>query len=298
MKSSSEQASPHIALFIVNLIYGLNFVIAKDIMPLYILPSGFILLRVLGANLLFWSSHAFYPSQRIERADWWRFILGGFFGVATNQLLFFKGLNLTTPIQASIIMVSTPVMVLIIGAILANERLTWLKVLGIIIGASGAIYLITPHNNGGLDAFASTGLGNLLVALNATAYAIYMVIAKPLMKKYKPLFVIKWMFLFGMLFVIPFGWQDFLMIKWHTFPLDITLKTIYVVVGVTYITYLFNMYALRYLNASVVSIYIYFQPAVAAVYAILTGKDILTLSMIISCMLIFIGVFLVSRKSV
>lgn len=295
MKIESERLGPHMALFIVNLIYGLNFVIAKDVMPLYILPGGFILLRVLGANILFWSSHAFFPSQRIQKNHWWRFVLGGFFGVAANQLLFFKGLNLTTPIQASIIMVATPVIVLLIGALFAKERLTWLKSLGIIIGASGAVYLIAPHKIGS-ESFALTGFGNLLVALNAAAYAIYMIIAKPLMQIYKPLFVIKWMFLFGLIFVLPFGLSEFLLIQWDTFPPHIIFKTLYIVIGVTYITYLFNIYALRYLNASAVSIYIYFQPAVAAAHAILAGKDMLTATMLVSCLLICVGVFMVSRN--
>lgn len=285
----------HLALFTVNLIYGLNFVITKDVMPLYIQPGGFILLRVIGANLLFWGLHAFYDSTKIQREDWWRFIAGGLFGVAANQILFFKGLNLTTPINASIIMVATPVLVLLIGALAATERISTIKALGILLGASGAVLLILNRTTP--SSFATNpSLGNLFVLLNAASYAVYMVIAKPLMKKYQPLFVIKWVFLFGMGFVIPFGWQEFVSIQWHTFPPDIVWKTIYIVVGVTFITYLFNMFALKYLHASVVSIYIYVQPVIAALHAISLGKDQLTFMMIGSSMLIFGGVFLVSRN--
>ncbi len=295
MKHKKNIVWAHLALFAVNLIYGLNFVIAKDVMPLYIQPGGFILLRVIGANLLFWVLHAFYDSTKIERKHWWRFIAGGLFGVAANQILFFKGLNLTTPINASIIMVATPVLVLLIGALAATEQISTTKALGILLGASGAVLLIL--NRTIPSSFATNpSLGNLFVLLNAASYAVYMVIAKPLMKKYQPLFVIKWVFLFGMAFVFPFGWQEFASIQWHTFPPHIIWKTIYIVVGVTFITYLFNMFALKYLHASVVSIYIYVQPVIAALHAISLGKDQLTLIMIGSSILIFGGVFLVSRN--
>jgi drug/metabolite transporter (DMT)-like permease len=285
----------HWALFTVNLIYGLNFVIAKDVMPRYIEPVGFILLRVLGANALFWGIDAFSKSSSIKREDWWRFIAGGLFGVAANQILFFKGLNLTTPINASIIMVATPVMVLLIGALAATERITMIKALGILLGAGGAVLLIMNRTIPTSFA-ANPTLGNLFVLLNAASYAVYMVIAKPLMKKYQPLFVIKWVFLFGLLFVIPFGWQEFSAIQWKTFPPDVVWKTVYIVVGVTFVTYLFNMFALKHLHASVVSIYIYVQPVIAALHAISLGKDQLTLIMTGSSILIFTGVFLVSRN--
>ncbi|MCX7743407.1 MAG: DMT family transporter [Flavobacteriales bacterium] len=295
MKQKKYIVWAHLALFVVNLIYGLNFVIAKDVMPLYIKPGGFILLRVIGANILFWTLHAFYSSFKILREDWWRFVAGGFFGVAANQILFFKGLNLTTPINASIIMVATPIIVLLFGALAATERITMGKGLGIMLGATGAVLLILNRTIPSSFA-ANPPLGNLFVLLNAASYAIYMIIAKPLMKKYQPLFVIKWVFLFGLIFVIPFGWKEFASIQWHSFPPDVIWKTIYIVVGVTFVTYLFNMFALKHLHASIVSIYIYVQPVIAALHAISLGKDQLTFIMIGSSALIFGGVFLVSRN--
>ena len=286
----------HLALFTVNVIYGLNFVIAKDVMPQYIQPAGFIFIRVLGANILFWLIHTFYPSVSIDRKDWWRFIAGGFFGVAANQLLFFMGLNLSTPINASVIMVTTPIVVLMIGILLANEKLTWLKSIGIVLGAFGALRLIL-QDQFKFDFTSATSVGNLYVMMNAFSYAIYMIIAKPLMKKYPPLMVIKWMFFFGMIFVIPFGWNEFTAINWNSFPTDIILKTAYIILGVTFITYLFNIYALKHLNPSIVSIYIYVQPAIASMHAIIAGKDGLDWLLVNSCLLIFCGVFLVSRNS-
>lgn len=290
-----EGLRPYLALLIVNLVYGLNFVIAKDVMPAYIQPSGFILIRVLGATALFWLFHAFYKQEKIDRKDFPRLILGGVFGVAANQLMFFAGLNLSTPINASIIMTATPITVLIMGILFLKERLTPLKIFGVLIGAAGAITLIIFSRGSG-DFSSKTLLGNVFVMLNAFSYAIYLVIAKPLMTKYKPLTVIKWVFLFGLIFVIPFGTGELTQVEWQTFSFDIWWKVFFIIFFVTFITYLFNVYALKYVNSSVVSIYIYVQPVVASIHAVYAGKDQLTWLMVGCCLAIFSGVMMVSRK--
>lgn len=290
-----EGLRPYLALLIVNLVYGLNFVIAKDVMPAYIQPSGFILIRVLGANALFWLFHAFYKQEKIERKDFPRLILGGVFGVAANQLMFFAGLNLSTPINASIIMTATPIAVLMMGILFLKERLTPLKISGVLIGAAGAITLIVFSRGRG-DFSSKTLLGNVFVMLNAFSYAIYLVIAKPLMTKYKPLTVIKWVFLFGLIFVIPFGTGELIQVEWQTFSFNIWWKVFFIIFFVTFITYLFNIYALKHVNSSVVSIYIYVQPVVASIHAVYAGKDQLTWLMVACCLAIFSGVMMVSRK--
>jgi len=221
---------PYLALFTVNLAYGLNFVIAKDVMPEYIRPSGFILLRVAGTVLLFWLLHSFYPGEKIRREDLPRLIAGGLFGVAANQLLFFAGLNLSTPINASIVMTATPITVLLMGFIFLRERITVSKAAGVLIGAGGAVILIVFSRGGG-DFSSRTALGNLFVMLNAFSYAIFLIISKPLMKKYQPLTVIKWVFLFGLAFVIPFGTGELAAVKWNTFPPDILWKTVFILRG-------------------------------------------------------------------
>lgn len=290
-----EGLRPYLALLIVNVAYGLNFVIAKDVMPAYIGPSGFILLRVIGAVVLFWGFHAFYRQEKIDRKDFSRLIAGGLFGVAANQLLFFQGLNLSTPINASIIMTATPITVLMVGFLLLKERLTPLKITGVVTGAAGAVALILFSRGKG-DFSEHTLLGNLLVMLNAFSYAVFLVITKPLMVKYKPLTVIKWVFLFGLIFVMPFGTGELMDVQWQTFSLDIWWKVGFIIFFVTFITYLFNVYALKFVNSSVVSIYIYVQPVVASIHAVYAGKDQLTWLMVICCLAIFSGVMMVSRK--
>jgi drug/metabolite transporter (DMT)-like permease len=287
----------HLALFGANLIYGLNYTIAKDVMPTYIEPLGFILLRVSGAALLFWLLLLNRKWEKVAWKDLGRMAILALFGVAANQLLFFSGLNLTTPINAAIIMTSNPILVLLMSAIIIRERLTLLKILGIIIGASGAILLLTVQQEGQVALMDSNYmLGNLLIFLNATAYAIYLVLVKPIMNKYSPFTVIRWMFTFGLIYVTPIGWKQFNAIEWSEMPPAIIGATAYVVIGTTFLAYLLNIIAIKKVNPSTVSTYIYLQPLLAAIYAIAIGADSLNTTMIISAALIFTGVYFVAVR--
>jgi drug/metabolite transporter (DMT)-like permease len=290
----------HFALLGANIIYGANYLIAKGVMPNKIGPSAFIFVRVLGAILLFWLLKTTIKEQ-IEKKDYPRLLLCGLLGVATNQLLFFHGLNLTSPIDASIIITSIPVMVLIFSAIILKEKITSNKILGLIIGGIGAILLISYGNTSG---GTSSILGNLFIFLNACSYGLYLVIVKPLMKKYNSLTVISWVFLFGFLFVFPFGIGDIMATDFSSWSINTYLAVGFVVVFTTFLAYLFNIYALNYVSPSVNGSYVYLQPAVTfimvSIYAYVLGhseyaQDI-NLVKILSCLLIFSGVYLISKK--
>ena len=155
--------------FLASLIYGVSFTVAKEVMPVYIQPFGFILLRVLGATLLFWGVGIFLKKEKIEVKDYPRLLLAAIFGIALNQLSFFKGLSMTTPINASVIMVCSPIIVLIFSSFLLNEKATKKKLLGIFIGLFGAVILIIFGKDIGSASNAS--LGNLFVFVNASSYA-------------------------------------------------------------------------------------------------------------------------------
>lgn len=290
-----ENLRPHFALFIANLIYGINYSVAKDVMPGYIEPFGFILCRAIGAGLLFWLFHRIFYNEKIERKDFGRLIICGFFGVAANQMLFFKGLNITTPINAAIIMTTNPVLVLLMASVILKELISLTKITGIILGLAGAIILILFK--GDLKISSETLPGDLMVLANAACYGVYLVLVKPLMHKYKPLTVIKWVFLFGFIFILPFGFGEFRAIEWSEMPLKIWMEVAFVVIGTTFFAYFLNIYALKKVTASVVSIYIYFQPVLAAVVALLMGKDSLDIIKITAAFLIFTGVYLVSKKN-
>lgn len=284
----------HLAIFGANLIYGINYTIAKDIMPAYIKPFGFIFCRVLGALILFWLFQLFFEKEKIEKRDYLRLFICGLFGVASNQLMFFYGLNLTTPINAAIIMTCNPILVLIIASILIKEKITVTKIIGISLGLAGAVGLIL--NKASIQINDSNLIGDLFIFLNATSYAIYLVTVKPLMERYKPLTVIKWVFLFGAVIVIPFGWEEFGEINWEGFNASVWLSFLFVVIGTTFFAYLFNIYGLKRLNPSTVSTYIYSQPLIASFVALALQKDELNLIKIVATLLIFSGVYLVSLK--
>ena len=188
MKNKSLAA--HLALFCANLIYGINYSVAKDVMGQYVQPFGFILSRVIGATLLFWLAHSLFYSEKVDKKDLPKLFLLGLFGVAVNQLLFFKGLDLTTPINASIIMTSNPILVLIAANFLLKERLTLSKIFGILLGLTGALTLLFVKSDFSFG--SQTWKGDLMVFLNAASYGVYLVMVKPLMQKYKPITVIKW----------------------------------------------------------------------------------------------------------
>lgn len=280
------------ALFGANLIYGINYTVAKDVMPQHLQPSGFVVLRVIGASLLFWVLGSFYKNEIIERKDWFRLILCAVFGVAVNQLFFFEGLSRTTPINAGILMVVTPILVLVISNIILREKITFLKVAGIATGISGALFLLLAKEKGsfGNDTF----LGDAFIFFNAASYAVYLVIVKPLMFKYHPVTVMKWVFLLGFLMVLPFGFSEFASIGWNSIPTFIYYEIIYVIVFTTFLAYLLNTYGLHHMNPSVVSIYIYLQPLLAAFIAVILGKDAIDFTKVVSAVLIFTGVYLVS----
>ena len=285
----------HIALIIVNLIYALNYTIAKDVMPEYIQPSGFILLRVIGGSILFFLTYLFFVKERVKKKDFFRLMLCGLFGVAINQLFFFEGLNLTTPINAAIIMTISPVLVIITSAIIIKEKITVRKIIGIFLGLIGACILIL--NSGDISFKNDFFTGNILVLINATSYAIYLVLVKTLMKRYNPITVMFYVFIFGLIFVLPFGIDEIQKIDLTTFNEEVYLKIGFVVICTTFIAYMFNAFALKSLNPSVVSVYIYLQPLLASLIAIALNSDSLSLVKILSAIFIFSAVFLVSIPS-
>lgn len=287
----------NVALFgatIVSVIYGVTFTIAKDVMPEYIDAYGFILLRVSGAMLLFWLSWLFMPKEKIALKDFPRIIAAAFFGVAFNMLTFFKGLSLTSPISASVIMVTTPMIVLVLSAIIMKERMKKRMVTGIILGLIGTAFLILYGRSIGTATNAS--LGNILVFVNAVSYGFYLITVKKLMDKYNAFTFVKWIYLFGFLMVLPFGWSQFEAVNWSIVPTHIYWKIAFVVVISTFITYLLNLLTMKELKPTTVAVFIYLQPFFATVFAIGLGKDDLSLVKIVSAILIFVGVYMVTQK--
>ena len=297
MKNNIVKA--HLALLGANIIYGANYLIAKGVMPEKIGPSGFVFLRILGAGILFWIIKS-YIKESVDRKDYLRLIVCGLLGVATNQLLFFHGLSLTSPIDASIIITAIPIMVLIFSALILKEKITSNKIFGITIGAIGAILLVWygKQNEG-----TGSLLGNFLIFINACSYALYLVLVKPLMKKYNSITVISWVFLFGFIFMFPFGISDVLQTDFSAFTTSTYWAVAFVIIGTTFLAYLFNIYALNYVSPTISGSYVYIQPAVSFImvsfYAYVLGftkyaQDISAIK-IVSCLMVVSGVYLISK---
>jgi len=282
------------AATLVSILYGVTFTIAKDVMPEFIEPFGFILLRVGGSVLLFWLVSLFGPKEKIAKSDFPRIIAAAFFGVALNMLTFFKGLSYTSPIMGAVLMVTTPMIVLILSAIIMKERMLKRKVFGIILGLAGTVSLIL-YGKSMINA-PNEMLGNLLVFINAISYGFYLIIVKKLMDKYNAFTFVKWIYSFGFLMVLPFGWGEFDAVNWSLVPTDIYWKIGFVVVFSTFLTYLLNLVSMRELKPTTVAVFIYLQPLFATIFAISLGKDDLSWVKIGSAILIFVGVYLVTQK--
>ena len=279
-----------------TLIYGFNHTIAKNVMPTYIQPFGFIFLRVLGAAILFWMLSLFFKNQKIDRKDWPRILLCSFLGMVINMLAFFKGLELSTPINSSVLITVVPILVFSFSVIILKEKVSLIKMLGISAGFFGALILILYSPVSGYNA-PNIPLGNLLFVLNSSTYGLYLIFVKPLVEKYNIITLFRWLFLFGFIMNFPITVQEFSSVDWVNLPLkQAVLPMIYVVVGTTFFTYLLNAYALSTLKASTVSSFVYFQPIVGIVYALTTENDSLTIINVIGMLLIFTGVYLVTKK--
>lgn len=292
----SRNFKAHIAVLAANILYGANYSIAKIVMPKFIQPMGFIVIRVWVAALLFIITTQLFIREKIASSDRLRLFFCAVFGVTINQLLFFKGLALTSPIDSGLMMVTNPIFVLILSALFLSEVINAKRVFGIIFGLSGAVLLILfghQYSNTG----SSSLLGDLFILINSLSFAIYIVLVKPLMKKYHPLTIMQVVFCIGAILVLPFGWKQFSDIEWNTFSQSTWMATIFVVVGTTFLAYLFNTLALRELSAGTVSVYIYLQPLLAAGFAMLLGKDSPNSIHLIAAVLIFFGVYLTISKN-
>jgi len=275
-------------------IYGINHTVAKGVMPDYVGAFGFIFLRTGGAALLFWISSMFVKSEKIAKQDWKPLITAAILGASINMLSFFKGLELSTPINSSILVTITPIIVVIFSSILLKEKIYFTKVLGIAMGLVGAIGLVIYGKEVRMDA-PNIPLGNTLFIVNATAYGLYLIVIKKVMEKYQPITVLKWVFTIAFIVNLPITYSSFNQINWEM-PPSIIASVVFVILGTTYMTYLFNGFALTKLKASTVSSFVYVQPLIGIIVAILSGQDQLNFTKVAAGILVLSGVYFASKK--
>lgn len=286
----------HLALLLANFCFGANFSVVKTVTPAIIAPFGLNILRTFFSAILFWTLFFFKPGKLgFDKKELKRFLICSLTGVTVNQLLFIKGLSLTTSIHGALLMLVTPILITIIAAWLLKEGMTIFKTIGLISGISGATMLVLSKDSSGTG--SDVLQGDILIAINAMFYAFYMVMVKPLMHHYSPVHVIRWVFTFGFFMMLPFSWQDITHTNFSAFTTINWLSIVFIIVCGTFLPYLFNVYALSKLHASVAGAYMYTQPVFATIIAMLFLGEQFDWIKAFSGLLIFGGVYLSNLKS-
>ncbi|HWN87872.1 MAG TPA: EamA family transporter [Chitinophagaceae bacterium] len=289
------EAKAHIAVVSTNLFFAVNFSLVKYVSPALIKPYAVNILRVGVSLILFWLLWTMSDVKpHIKRKHWFRFFLCGLTGIAINQMFFIKGLTYTSAIHASLLILLTPILITVFAFTVLKEKITIIKALGLALGIGGAVLLILSKEQS--SSATDYLFGDLLIVINAISYTVYFIIVKPLMAEYPPLHVVRWVFTFGFLMILPFGWNEFVSIPWEQLEWSHYLSILFIVVPGTFLAYFFNIYGIQHLGAGTTGSYIYTQPVFAAVIAVIIFHEQLTPAKLLAGIMIFLGVFLVSFK--
>jgi len=289
----TERQKAHISLFIATLLFGGNYWVSKILVDI-LNPNQLVFFRTIGAAFLFALVYFLSARPKLNTKELLRLFIAGIFGIALNQILFFSGLQYTTPVDTAIIHVSNPIIVLVLSLIFLHSKLSWWKIAGIIIGAIGASILVLYQKD--LVFNPQSIKGNLMILGNTTAYAIFLVIMKPILKKYDTITTMFWVYLFASLMIIPYTFTDIQSIDWSQLWGWPILALFYIIVLVTFGAYFLIIYSLGRLSAPLVSFYIYLQPLIAVIIATIIGVESLNWVNGLAAALIFMGVYFVNRK--
>lgn len=285
----------HLAMLVTNLIFGLNTPIAKTILGHESLtPFSLTLFRMIGAAALFWMASLFTRREKVTRRDLVLLFFASLLGIQLNQVCFLIGLSMTSPIDASVIATMVPILTMVLAALYLKEPVTWKKVIGVLVGASGALLLIMNsrhHTNAG-----SSAAGNMICLVGALAFASYLTFFKNLISRYRPVTLMKWMFLFAAVCCMPLGFRDLSIIDYHTLSSDIILRILYVVIAATFISYMLIPVGQKFLRPTVVSMYNYVQPVVTSLVAVAIGLDVFGWVKTGAAALVFLGVYIVTAS--
>ena len=296
--TNQQNVKAHFALLSTNLFFAINFSAIKFLLNNHFMkPFGLNFVRVLVATLLLWVLYFFKKTKtQIDRKDMFRIFLCGLMGIATNQMLFIKGLSYSTAIHGALLMLTTPILITILAAWLLKERHSLINIIGLGLGIGGACFLVLSKNNAANQNSPNMLWGDILLILNAVAYSIYFILVKPLMNKYSMVTVLRMAFTFGLFIMIPFCWTEFSEINWQQLTSLAWLNLALIVVCGTFLAYLFNIYGIDVLGASVASAYIYLQPIFAGAIAMIFLGEPLTTVKITAGFMIAAGVYLVNKK--
>ena len=294
-KNTNSHILAHLSMFLACAFWGLMAPLGKDAMTHGITGLDMVTFRVAGAAILFWITSLFVKREHVPGKDIIRFIGAGFFGIVTNQCLYIYGLSLTSPVNASIVTTSMPIFAMILAAIILREPISGKKALGVLMGCSGALILILTSAQAMSDKVGNLR-GDVLCLGAQFSFALYLALFNPLIKRYSVFTTNKWMFLFATSFVMPISLPSLAEIDWVNVPEKTWWEVGYVVLFGTYIGYILTMIGQRTLRPTVVSVYNYVQPIVSVVVSLVIGMAVLQWSHGPAILLIFLGVWLVTKS--
>lgn len=294
MNKLSPRITAHLAIFIANIIFGINNPVSRMLMPELIDPMALTFFRFAGGMILFWTVSFFFPAEKVSRKDLLMLFFASIFALTLNQIPFFYGLSITSPIDASIVVTLLPIVTMILAAIILKEPITQLKAVGVLVGASGALIIVlnSPVNHAGESNLA----GNLIVFLAVSSFALYLTLFKGLISRYKPITVMKWMFLFGTITGTPFCYPALTAFDITQLPATAWSAVIYVVVFATFFGYILVPVGQKTLRPTTLSMYNYLQPVMASIVAIYVGLDTFGIQQGLAALLVFSGVYIVTQS--
>ncbi len=295
MKTSDFSWKGHVALLAANIIWGLNAPIGKEALAV-VSATAVTAYRMLGACFAFWILSLFLPHEHVTRRDKVMLLFAALFGIVFNQGMFIYGLSLTSPVDASIITSMPPIITMILSAIFLREPITWKKVIGTVLGVSGALILIFGNSSSHGGVSSGNALGDLLCLLAQVSFCIYLTLFKGLISRYSPVTVSKWLFLYASICFLPFSYNEILAVDYLSLPFSIYWRLAFVVFGATFLSYLFMTTGQHLLRPTIISMYNYAQPVVATIVSVALGLSVFSFSIGVAVLLIFSGVYFVTQS--
>ena len=296
MKSNTN-ISGHIACFAAYAIFGVNIIVCKDLTSGHLIsPIGIFTLRSLGAGLMFWILSLFLPAEKVEKKDYLKILAAAFLGYFVTQLTFLVAIPDVTPMHCSIISSMSPIYTMFIAAIVLKEPLTWKKAGGVALSLCGILFLIFNNASGTSGASESKLSGIFLMFLNSLSFSLYLGIFKPVIAKYSVVTFMKWIFLFSALMSLPLSFKEVVSLEWTKIPSVQMWELGFLIVFATFVSYFLIPFGQKRIRPTLVSMYSYIQPIIATIISIILCMDILTWQKLMAAMMVFAGVFIVSRS--
>ena len=297
MRTTNQRRTGHISLFLCNTIWGAAVPVSKFILAGGLISSTVLAdVRILSGTLLFWLASLAIKSERsekVEKKDYWKLFLAAFFSTVLVQLFYMKGISLSSPTEAAVCMTTLPIWTVLMSALHLHEKVNARKVGGILLGLSGTL-LITLY--GSSISSGGSFSGAVCCLLSQISYAVYLVFFQDIIRKYSPITLMKWKYLFGALMLLPFSAQEVFRTHWTALSPTVWLALVFIIIFSTFISYFLVPFGQKYLQPTTVAMYNYLQPVTASLLAVAAAQETFFLMKLLAMLLVFLGVWLASTS--